>query len=78
MKPLDIISIVILLGGGLLWGLIGFFEFNPIEFLFRSHEDLPIHHHPDIISRIIYILVGASAGYQIVQRKAIIARIKNL
>jgi len=78
MKFLDIISIVVLLGGGLVWGLIGFFEFNPIEFLFRSHEDLPIYRHPDIISRILYMLVGASAVYQIVQRKAIIARIKNL
>lgn len=78
MKPLDIISAVLLLFGGVLWGLIGFFEFNIIEFLFQPGDGLHIYHHPSFISRILYILIGASAVYQIVQRKAIIDRIKKL
>ena len=77
MKKLDIISAILLLLGGIIWGLIGLFEFNLIEFIFRSNSDMHIHRHPGIISRILYMLIGASAVYQIVQRKAIIARLKQ-
>jgi uncharacterized membrane protein YuzA (DUF378 family) len=77
MKPLDIASIFLLILGGIIFGLIGLFEFNPIEFIFRPNDPMHIHHHPGIISKMIYILIGASAVYQIVQRKAIIDRIKK-
>ena len=70
MRILDIISVVLLIIGGLAWGLFGLFEFNFVEVLFRSSE-FNIRQHPSLTARIIYILVGASAVYQIVQIKRI-------
>lgn len=75
MKALDIISAVLLIVGGLVWGLVGLFDFNLVEFFFKPAGEF--RHHPSVMGRIIYILVGASAVYQIVQRKAIIARLKQ-
>lgn len=74
MKILDVICAVLLVIGGLAWGVFGLFEFNFVEFVFKSSEDFQVHHHPSIMARIIYILVGASAVYQIFQRKAIASR----
>lgn len=77
MKILDIVSAVLLIIGGLAWGIFGLFEFNFVEFFFKSSEEFHVHHHPSVIARIIYILVGASAVYQIIQRKGMIARWKQ-
>jgi len=76
MKALDIISIVLLLIGGITWGIVGIFDFNFIEYFFQMGSEFHISRHPSVISRIIYILVGASAVYQICQRKAIVNRMK--
>ena len=74
MKILDIVSLVLLIIGGLAWGLFGLFEFNFIEFFFKSNEEFHVHHHSSIIARIIYILIGASAVYQIILRKGMISK----
>ena len=74
MKILDVICAVLLVIGGLAWGIYGVFEFNFVEFVFKSSEEFHVHQHPSILARIIYILVGASAVYQIFQRKAIASR----
>lgn len=71
MKILDIVAAVLLIIGGLAWGIFGLFEFNFVDFLFKSSEEFHVHHHPSVMARIIYILVGASAVYQIIQRKGI-------
>ena len=42
--------------GGINWGLIGFFQFNLVDFLFGSFSAL---------SRIIYCLVGLASIYSI-------------
>lgn len=53
MKTLRNIALVLLIIGGLNWGLVGLFDFNLVAFLFDGFSV--------IISRIIYTLVGISA-----------------
>lgn len=48
---LDKIAFMLLIIGGINWGLLGILNFNLICFIFGS----------GVIARIIYILVGASA-----------------
>lgn len=50
MEYLRKTSLVLTIIGALNWGLVGFFDFNLVAFLFGS-----------ILSRIIYMLVGLSA-----------------
>ena len=60
MKILDIVVLILLIIGGLNWGLVGLFDFNLVTTLFGS---LPI------LVKIIYGLVGLSAIYQIFKFK---------
>ncbi|MGL4875795.1 MAG: DUF378 domain-containing protein [Clostridium sp.] len=55
MKGLDIIALILIIVGALNWGLIGFFGFNLVEFLFGV----------GIIATIVYVLVGISGLYSI-------------
>ena len=50
---LDRISLVLLIVGGLNWGSIGLFKFDIVSWLFGGQADL--------ISRIVYTIVGLSA-----------------
>ena len=54
MKALNIIALVLVIVGGLIWGLVGALNFNLVAFLFGVDS---------IISNIVYILVGVSAIY---------------
>lgn len=54
MKTLYTITLILIVIGGINWGLIGFFQFNLVDFLFGSFS---------ILSRIIYALVGISSVY---------------
>lgn len=56
MKTLDIITGILLLIGGLNWGLIGFFNFNLVAAIFGEGSAL---------SHVIFALVGLSALYEI-------------
>lgn len=67
MKTLDVIAAVLLVIGGLNWGLTGLFSINLVELLFGS---LPI------LAKSVYALVGLSAIYQIFQWKDIQQRWK--
>ena len=51
---IDIIALVILIIGGLNWGLVGFFKYDLVEALFGNMT---------AVSRIIYALVGLSGLY---------------
>lgn len=62
MKTLDVIVAILLVIGGLNWLLVGAFEFDLVKFLLGS---IPF------LQRIIYIVVGLAAVYQIFQWKAI-------
>ena len=52
-KPLDCICLALVIIGAIIWGLIGFFNFNLIEAIFGFNW----------IARIIYALVGLSGLY---------------
>lgn len=56
LKVLDIVAAVLVIVGALNWGLVGFFDFNLVTALFGT---LPV------LVKIIYILIGLSAVYQI-------------
>ena len=58
MSVLRKIALVILIIGALNWGLIGLFDFNLVGFLFDGVSE--------IISRIIYALVGVAGIVSIV------------
>ena len=50
MKTISIISLILTIVGALNWGLIGFFQFDLVAFLFGGQDA--------IISRVVYALVG--------------------
>lgn len=52
MRSLDIASLILIIIGGLNWGLIGLFDFNLVGALFGEDSGL---------SRVIYTLVGLAA-----------------
>ena len=54
---LDWIALILLIVGGLNWGLVGLFDFDLVAALFGEMSAL---------SRVVYILVGLSAIYAIV------------
>lgn len=56
MKTIDWVAIILLIVGGLNWGLIGLFKFNLVEVIFGSMG---------MLVRAIYTLVGIGAGYSI-------------
>lgn len=56
MKILDTIALVLLIVGGINWGLIGFFQFNLVGSLLGDFS---------ILTKIIYCLVGVSSLYAI-------------
>lgn len=46
------IAVIVLVVGGLNWGFVGLFSFNLVQAIFG-----------EMLSRIIYIVVGVAAGY---------------
>lgn len=62
MKTLDVIFAVLLVIGGLNWGLVGALNFDLVATIFGDMS---------VLSRIVYILVGVAALYQAIQWKAI-------
>ena len=62
MKSLDVTAAVLLVVGGLNWGLVGVANFDLVATAFGDMSP---------ISRLVYILVGVSALYQAAQWKAI-------
>jgi hypothetical protein len=56
MKFLNVVSLILLIIGGINWGLIGFFRFNLVASLFGSFS---------ILTTIIYCLVGIASLYSI-------------
>ena len=56
MRTLNIITLALVVIGGLNWGLIGLFDFNLVAAIFGPNS---------VLSRVIYTLVGVSALWQI-------------
>ncbi len=62
MKSLDVLAAILLVVGGLNWGLYGLFRLDLVATLFGSLAAL---------STIVYALVGLAAVYQAVQWRSI-------
>ena len=63
MKTMDVVAAVLLVVGGLNWGLWGTLEFDLVAALFGGNTA--------VLSKIIYGAVGLAALYQAVGLKAI-------
>jgi uncharacterized membrane protein YuzA (DUF378 family) len=57
LKGIDIFAAFVLAVGGLCWGAVGLFAFNPVEAAFGAMSP---------ISRLIYLLFGVAALYEII------------
>ena len=56
MKVLDIVTLILIIIGGINWGLVGLFDWNLVETIFSFAP---------ILTKVIYILVGLSGLWQI-------------
>ena len=65
MRNVDVIAAILLVIGGINWGLVGLLNLYLVEFLFSSVPAL---------MNAVYTLVGVSAVYQIVGLKGIQTR----
>ena len=63
MKTLKIISIILVIVGGLNWGLVGLFNFDLVAAIFGDMSSLSI---------IVYTLVGLAAIYVAVISKSLL------
>lgn len=57
MKALNIVTLLLVIAGGLNWGLIGLFQFDLVAAIFGGEGA--------VVSRIIYVVIGAAALYQL-------------
>ena len=64
MRNLDVLAAVLLVVGGLNWGLVGIMDFNLVTYLFSS---MPT------IENLVYSLVGLAAVYQIIGLNCLIS-----
>jgi uncharacterized membrane protein YuzA (DUF378 family) len=62
MKALNAIALVLVIVGGLNWGLVGLFDLNLVSAIFG--EDT-------VLTNLVYILVGLAAIYAIVLLKPV-------
>ena len=63
MKALDLITLALVIVGGLNWGLVGLFDFDLVSAIFGEGADETAR--SSALSRIVYILVALSALWQI-------------
>jgi hypothetical protein len=63
MKSIDVLAAILLVVGGLNWGLVGLFQFDLVAALFGGQGAG--------LARVVYSLVGLAAIYQGLQWKAI-------
>ena len=57
MKAVNVITLLLVIVGGVNWGLVGLFSFDLVAAIFGGGSTL---------SRLVYILVGLSALWQVV------------
>ncbi len=58
MRAINIITLLLIIIGGINWGLVGLFQFDLVAAIGGGQDG--------ILARIIYILVGLSALYQLI------------
>jgi uncharacterized membrane protein YuzA (DUF378 family) len=57
LNPLDWIALILVIVGGLNWGLVGIFGFDLVAWIFASIY---------VFARIVYVLVALAAIYMII------------
>ena len=57
MKPLNLITLILVIIGGLNWGMLGLFNVDVVALIFTGGSAL---------ARLVYIIIGLSALWQIV------------
>jgi len=58
MKTLNLVTLVLVIVGGINWGLVGIAQFDLVAAIFGGQDAL--------LARLVYVLVGLSAVWQIV------------
>lgn len=58
MRALNLITLLLIIIGGINWLLVGLFQFDLVASIFGGQDA--------VLSRIVYLLVGLSALYQII------------
>lgn len=56
MKALNLLTLAIVIVGGLNWGLVGLFSFDLVAAIFGAGS---------ILAQLVYVLVGISAAWQV-------------
>ena len=59
MKKLDVIAAVLLVVGGLNWGLVGLFKFDLVKAIFGGTTV----YDPGAVTRVVYVILAVSALY---------------
>ena len=57
MRVINVIALVLIIIGGLNWGLVGFFDYNLVDAIFGADSTL---------ARVIYAVVGLAAVYKLI------------
>ncbi len=58
LKAMDMVALVLVIIGGINWGLVGFLKFDLVAWLFGGMEA--------VVARVVYALVGVSALYLLI------------
>jgi uncharacterized protein len=66
MRTMDVVAALLLVVGGLNWGLVGIAHFDLVAATFGMHLG-----ETSMLSAVVYSLVGLAALYQVVSFKAI-------
>lgn len=64
MNPIDWVAMILLIIGGLNWGLVGALKFDLVSTLFKGATDIC---SDNTVAMIVYILVGLSAIYMLIR-----------
>lgn len=57
MRVINVIALILILIGGLNWGLVGFFDYNLVDAIFGADSTG---------ARVVYAVVGVAALYKVV------------
>ena len=57
MKVVNVIALILIIVGGLNWGLVGFFDYNLVDAIFGEGS---------AVARVVYALVGVAALYKLI------------
>ena len=57
MKQINLVTLILVIIGGINWGLVGLFQFDLVAAIFGGQST--------VLARLVYILVGLSALWQL-------------